>query len=74
MRPELKAQKDFFMNIDMDNLAHIEPQEKVGLDRFARNWLQEALNQDRGDCIVDQLAALKAHDSEFKYRIFTDIG
>ena len=29
MRPELKAQKDFFMNIDMDNLAHIEPQEKL---------------------------------------------
>ena len=73
MGPKLKATKDFFVNIDMEYIYPVQAEEKVSLDRFARNiWLKEALNTDSGHSILDQLAALKAYDPAFEYKVFTD--
>ena len=54
LRTKIQQDKEYFMQIDPEKVQ-TDPQEKVKLDKFVREWLKSALNSDGASDIQEML-------------------
>ena len=59
------------MNVDVVTVPEVTEDERISLDRFARDWMKSALAKGEKN-VVKLLRSLNEIDSTFSYRIFTD--
>ena len=66
---KIQQDKEYFLQTDPEKV-HADPQEKVKLDKFVREWLKSALNSDGASDIQEMLQQCRLQDAGFRYKVF----
>ena len=64
-RKDVQNHKQFFLHVDVVTPPTLSEEQRLSIDRFARDWLAKAL-QEGSKNVISMLQALQATDPLFK--------